>query len=61
VKEVSWRAEYTTAVEEVSSLSQRAIDEMEAQYEPPDRVSAPMASDAQSDSPLSNIFRDVDD
>jgi hypothetical protein len=61
VKEIAWRADYQFVLTEVSQAAQSAVSEMMENYESPKTVSAPISSEAQNDSPLAQIFRDVDD
>jgi hypothetical protein len=61
VKEISWRADYEETISEASQAVRMAVDEMEAYYEPPKTVTAPTSSKEISDSPLTHIFRDIDE
>jgi hypothetical protein len=61
VKEISWRADYEDTISEASQAVQAAVEEMEADYEPPKTVRAPTSSKEISESPLTYIFRDVDE
>jgi Novel STAND NTPase 3 len=59
--EISWRADYSAAIGQMSQAIQLAVAEMETEYEPPKRAATPPTSNAQSENPLAHIFRDVDD
>jgi hypothetical protein len=44
VKEIIWRVDYDDAISDMSQAVRVAIEEMEADYEPPKTVSAPTSS-----------------
>lgn len=60
MNEISWRADYQDTILQASRAVRMAVVKMEAEYDPPKTVTAPISSKETSESPLTNIFRDVD-